>query len=117
MTALQLSELYELDVRAAPPAAPVASPAPMALVMAIPTATPGTAAATAPATVATTPVPMPVETIAVWMLESLVHALTCEAFDGVTGTMEFKGSGDPVKSAVVIQIKDGKFTYFQTVKP
>jgi hypothetical protein len=87
MTALQLSELYELDVRAAPPAAPVASPAPMALVMAIPTATPGTAAATAPATVATTPVPMPVETIAVWMLESLVHALTCEAFAGVTGTI------------------------------
>ena len=38
-------------------------------------------------------------------------------FEGVTGTMEFKGSGDPIKSAVVIQIKDGKYTYFQTVKP
>jgi branched-chain amino acid transport system substrate-binding protein len=39
------------------------------------------------------------------------------SFEGVTGTMEFKGSGDPIKSAVVIQIKDGKFTYFQTAKP
>ncbi len=38
-------------------------------------------------------------------------------FEGVTGTMEFKGTGDPVKSAVVIQIKGGKFTYFQTAKP
>ena len=38
-------------------------------------------------------------------------------FEGVTGSMEFKGTGDPVKSAVVIQIKDGKFTYFQTEKP
>jgi branched-chain amino acid transport system substrate-binding protein len=38
-------------------------------------------------------------------------------FEGVTGSMEFKGTGDPVKSAVVIQIKDGKFTYFQTAKP
>lgn len=38
-------------------------------------------------------------------------------FEGVTGLMEFKGTGDPVKSAVVIQIKDGKFTYFQTAKP
>lgn len=39
------------------------------------------------------------------------------SFEGVTGSMEFKGTGDPVKSAVVIQIKDGKFTYFQTAKP
>ncbi len=38
-------------------------------------------------------------------------------FEGVTGTMEFNGTGDPVKSAVVIQIKDGKYTYFQTAKP
>ena len=38
-------------------------------------------------------------------------------YDGVTGTMQFKGTGDPIKSAVVIQIKDGKFTYYQTAKP
>ncbi|MBU0610341.1 MAG: ABC transporter substrate-binding protein [Armatimonadetes bacterium] len=38
-------------------------------------------------------------------------------YEGVTGTMQFKGTGDPVKSAVVIQIKDGKFEFFQTAKP
>ena len=38
-------------------------------------------------------------------------------YEGVTGTMAFNGTGDPVKSAVVIQIKDGKYTYFQTAKP
>lgn len=39
------------------------------------------------------------------------------AFEGVTGTMQFKGTGDPVKSAVILQIKDGKFTYFTTASP
>lgn len=39
------------------------------------------------------------------------------AYEGVTGNMEFKGTGDPIESAVVIQIKDGKFTYFQTANP
>jgi len=38
-------------------------------------------------------------------------------YNGVTGTMQFKGTGDPIKSAVVIQIKDGKFKYYQTAKP
>lgn len=38
-------------------------------------------------------------------------------YDGVTGTMQFKGTGDPIKSAVVIQITDGKFKYYQTAKP
>jgi branched-chain amino acid transport system substrate-binding protein len=39
------------------------------------------------------------------------------SYDGVTGNMQFKGTGDPIKSAVVIQIKDGKFTYFETANP
>ncbi len=39
------------------------------------------------------------------------------AFEGVTGNMQFKGSGDPVKSAVILQIKNGKFTYFATANP
>ncbi|MHB9024782.1 MAG: ABC transporter substrate-binding protein [Armatimonadota bacterium] len=39
------------------------------------------------------------------------------SYEGVTGTMQFKGTGDPVKSAVVIRIKGGKFTYYQTAKP
>lgn len=38
-------------------------------------------------------------------------------FEGVTGKMEFKGTGDPIKSAVIIQIKDGKFTYYDSVAP
>jgi branched-chain amino acid transport system substrate-binding protein len=38
-------------------------------------------------------------------------------FKGVTGQMQFKGTGDPVKSAVIIQIKDGQFKYFETAKP
>jgi branched-chain amino acid transport system substrate-binding protein len=39
------------------------------------------------------------------------------AFEGVTGNMQFKGTGDPVKSAVILQIKGGKFTYFATANP
>ena len=40
------------------------------------------------------------------------------SYEGVTGNMQFKeGSGDPVKSAVILQIKDGKFTYFASAKP
>lgn len=38
-------------------------------------------------------------------------------FNGVTGEMQFKGTGDPIKSAVIIQIKDGQFKYFETAKP
>jgi branched-chain amino acid transport system substrate-binding protein len=39
-------------------------------------------------------------------------------FEGVTGTMQFQeGSGDPIKSAVILQIKDGKFTYFANANP
>lgn len=39
-------------------------------------------------------------------------------YDGVTGMMQFKeGSGDPVKGAVILQIKGGKFTYFATANP
>ena len=39
-------------------------------------------------------------------------------YDGVTGNMQFKdGSGDPTKSAVIVQIKGGKFVYFTTANP
>ncbi len=40
-----------------------------------------------------------------------------QEFEGVTGKMKFQGTGDPVKSAVIIQIKDGNFTYYSTVQP
>jgi branched-chain amino acid transport system substrate-binding protein len=38
-------------------------------------------------------------------------------FEGVTGKMKFTGTGDPIKSAVILKIKDGKFTYYSTVQP
>ncbi len=39
-------------------------------------------------------------------------------YDGVTGTMQFKpGSGDPIKSAVILQIKDGKFVWVANGQP
>jgi branched-chain amino acid transport system substrate-binding protein len=39
-------------------------------------------------------------------------------YEGVTGNMQFKeGSGDQVKSAVILKIKDGKFTWFANAKP
>ncbi len=41
-----------------------------------------------------------------------------KTYKGVTGTMTFdNGNGDPTKSAVIIQIKDGKFKYVDTVTP
>jgi branched-chain amino acid transport system substrate-binding protein len=40
------------------------------------------------------------------------------SYDGVTGSMQFKeGSGDPIKSAVILQIKDGAFHWFANAKP
>jgi branched-chain amino acid transport system substrate-binding protein len=40
-----------------------------------------------------------------------------QEFPGVTGQMKFQGTGDPIKSAVILQIKDGKFNYFSNVQP
>ncbi len=39
-------------------------------------------------------------------------------YDGITGTMQFKpGSGDPIKSAVILQVKDGKFVWVANAQP
>jgi branched-chain amino acid transport system substrate-binding protein len=39
-------------------------------------------------------------------------------YEGVTGNMAFEpGSGDPIKSAVILQIKDGKFVWFTNANP
>ena len=40
-----------------------------------------------------------------------------DEFEGVTGNMKFRNMNDPVKSAVILQIKDGKFKYFSSVQP
>lgn len=45
-------------------------------------------------------------------LASMAH------YEGVTGTLQFKeGSGDPIKSAVILETKNGKFVYYATVQP
>jgi len=38
-------------------------------------------------------------------------------YEGVTGTMQFKGTGDPIKSAVILKIEGGQFKYFDSAKP
>lgn len=40
-----------------------------------------------------------------------------ELFEGVTGLMSFDEQGDPIKCAVIIQIKDGAFTYYDSACP
>lgn len=40
-----------------------------------------------------------------------------ELFEGVTGVMSFDEQGDPVKCAVIIQIKDGAFTFYDSACP
>lgn len=40
-----------------------------------------------------------------------------QKFEGVTGQMNFENLCDPIKSAVILQIKDGKFKYYATVQP
>ena len=51
--------------------------------------------------------------------ESIRAALSVlPSYKGVTGDMKFKAdSRDPIKSAVILQIKDGKFTYFTNANP
>ena len=47
-----------------------------------------------------------------------VSLSTLPDYKGVTGDMKFKAdSRDPIKSAVILEIKDGKFTYFTNAKP
>ncbi len=38
-------------------------------------------------------------------------------YDGVTGSMKFTGTGDPEKSAVILQIKDGAFVWVANAAP
>ncbi len=50
--------------------------------------------------------------------ESIRNGLaSISRYEGVTGTMEFKGSGDPIKSAVILQIKGGTFQFYRLAEP
>ena len=39
-------------------------------------------------------------------------------YEGVTGNMQFvEGSGDPIKSAVILQVQGDKFVWFANANP
>ena len=38
-------------------------------------------------------------------------------YSGVTGRMQYQGTGDPLKSAVIVQIRDGKFAFYANALP
>ena len=40
-----------------------------------------------------------------------------EDYPGITGTISYRGTGDPVKGAVIVQIKDGNARFYQSVQP
>ena len=42
---------------------------------------------------------------------------TTKDFKGATGNITLDANGDPIKSAVIKQVKDGKFVYLTTVEP
>ncbi|MCP4351458.1 MAG: ABC transporter substrate-binding protein [Desulfobacterales bacterium] len=39
------------------------------------------------------------------------------SFKGVTGTISFDANGDPVKNAIIMEVRNGKPHYFKTVEP
>ncbi|MBA3533021.1 MAG: ABC transporter substrate-binding protein [Ardenticatenales bacterium] len=42
---------------------------------------------------------------------------TTGKYTGVSGTMEFRGSGDPIRSAVILQIQEGTPTFYKVIDP
>jgi branched-chain amino acid transport system substrate-binding protein len=40
-----------------------------------------------------------------------------DEFQGVTGTIDYRENGDPVKSAIIIEIRDGENHFYSEVKP
>jgi len=38
-------------------------------------------------------------------------------YQGVTGNLIYRGSGDPSKSAIVMQVRDGKFLFYSRIEP
>jgi branched-chain amino acid transport system substrate-binding protein len=38
-------------------------------------------------------------------------------YEGVTGTIEYRGTGDPIRSAVILQIKDNRTVFYKQVNP
>ncbi len=40
-----------------------------------------------------------------------------ESFTGVTGTMEYRSTGNPIKSAVILKVEHGEFVFYKEAKP
>lgn len=38
-------------------------------------------------------------------------------YDGVTGTIEYQGTGDPIRSVIILQLKNGHPVFYQQVDP
>lgn len=38
-------------------------------------------------------------------------------YDGVTGTIEYQGTGDPMRSVIILQLKNGQPVFYQQVDP
>lgn len=49
--------------------------------------------------------------------DKIVAALAGIKYEGVTGTIQYAGSGDPVKSVTIIRIVDGEYNFFDKVTP
>jgi branched-chain amino acid transport system substrate-binding protein len=50
--------------------------------------------------------------------ESIRNGLaSISRFEGVTGVMEYKGTGDPIKSAVILKIEGGGFHFYKLAEP
>ena len=51
------------------------------------------------------------------MLYEVITLASMNGFTGVTGTFTMDANGDPVKSAVILQIRDGRQKFLQVVNP
>ena len=47
--------------------------------------------------------------------EAIRRGLSQMVYEGISGTITYRGSGDPVKSAVILQIKDGAVNFHKIV--
>ncbi|MGN0054962.1 MAG: ABC transporter substrate-binding protein [Atopobiaceae bacterium] len=48
--------------------------------------------------------------------QAIIDAIASGSVDGVTGTIKYDGTGDPVKPTLVITFKDGKQSVYKTVE-
>jgi branched-chain amino acid transport system substrate-binding protein len=49
--------------------------------------------------------------------EVVKDALMAINFNGVSGNITYDANHNPIKSAVILQVKDGKVSYKETVNP